>query len=278
MLEISKLPSYLSPSALNQAEKMPNFFYLTRLFNPPMERDPQPEPAAIGTMFDILIKQQLIADRFPTKVKLMSDIKSSLEIDTPEIRKKGKDIFNEYMQLAYEPEEYFDVELQHFKKIEGLSLFGKLDASVLDVSTDMEIPFDWKVSGSTSKSGVSPKKGYYQVIKGMKIKPSHKDYSSEIEMGQIDEMWATQGCTYGWLLGIPIGTEFHTRFDQIACRPKSMAIAKYRGLITEKFQEQTYNRYEKLWKEINDGTFIDRLASPIDIGLVILESLNESWI
>lgn len=277
MLKINKMPSYLSPSALNQAEKMPNFFYLTRLFDPPMKKDIQPIPAAIGTVFDIEIKKQLIADKLPNRRDKLNDIKNSLERDTSEIRKKGKDIFNEYLNLAYKPDEYIDVEMQNFKKVKDIPIFGKLDASVSDPYTKKEIPLDWKVTGSNSKSGASPKPAYYEVMEGYKKQPFHKKYYEGIKIEEIDEMWALQGCTYGWLLGYEFGQEFNVRFDQIACRPKGKKIAKYIGLVSSSFQKRSLDRYKKLWTSINDGSFINNLASKTDLGLVILNSLDETW-
>lgn len=52
---------FLSPSSINQHVSNPNTFYITRLVENKSPREPQGEAAALGSSFDLHIKQELIA-------------------------------------------------------------------------------------------------------------------------------------------------------------------------------------------------------------------------
>lgn len=277
MLEIEKLPSFISPSALMQAETQPNTFYLTRLINDGIERDPQSLAASVGSAFDYYIKVQLMEDKFPHKKSLLPKLKDGIENNNVEAHQAGKRALNYYKMGAYDPEEIHDVEIHTNGSVNGVPLYGMLDASAWDKEYDLEVPFDWKVSGYTSKTGISPKQGYYRLWEGNRPKGAHKNYYKGMPFEVIDPKWALQLCTYGWITGIPLGTPFPARIDMLSWRKNSVRTSKYRGIITEEFQEEIARKYTRLWKELNDGTFIDRLVSKREFEFVWYASLKESW-
>jgi len=277
MLEIERLPSFISPSALMQAQTQPNTFFLTRLLNDRDPREPQSLAASVGSAFDYYIKVELMQEKFKHKADLLPQLKNGIENNNVEAHQAGKRALNFYKMGAYNIDEIHDVEIHTNGSVEGVPLYGMLDASTWDEEYDMECPFDWKVSGYTSKSGISPKPGYYRLWDGNRPKTSHKKYYKDMPFDIIDPKWALQLCTYGWITGVPLGTEFPGFIDMLSWRKTKVRTSKYRGIITEEFQENTAREYVRLWKELQDGTFIDRLASPSDIEFVWHASTKESW-
>jgi len=132
--------------------------------------------------------------------------------------------------------------------------------------------------GYTSKTTTSPPPLYYRLWEGIRPRPAHKKYRDGISFEQINDKWAVQGCTYGWLMDFPIGKEFPFRVDVIIFKNKLIrCIAQYCGWITKDFQFRLLQRYRNIWKEINDGTFLNRLASTTDENLIWIASLDEAW-
>lgn len=277
MLKIERTPSYLSPSSLMMAENMPNTFYLTRLVLDPMLGVPQPLNAAVGSAFDYYIKVKLVEDRFPHKAAYLPEIKKGIETNIDEAFSAGKKAFNSYIERAYNKDEYADIEIHNNGSFEEVPITGKLDAKILDQETNLTIPFDWKMSGYTSKTGISPEQGYYRLWDGLRPKAAHKIYSTNILMNHINERWAFQTCTYGWLLGLPMYKPFPTRIDQICWRNGTVRTALYRGWITEEYQREVIMRYKKVWNSLLDGSYINNLASSRDPDLVWIAAKNESW-
>ena len=284
MIKVERLPSYLSPSALMNYESMINTFYLTRLISEPMEREPQGMAAASGSAFDCLVKLKMIEDKFSHKKKHIPELKNSVEIpgdaNKEEAFRAGETALKAYTNCgAFNINEFHDIELQLNGSLEGVPIFGKLDSSVYDLRGDKIkiIPHDWKVQGYTSKSNVSPKKGYYRLWEGIRPKPAHNLYHPEIPFELIDPKWATQVCTYGWLLGYKVGEPFYARIDALLWgSTKIRVIAQYRGLISKEFQLDLIHRYKELWRKINDGSILNELASDIE-DLVWIASKQERW-
>lgn len=276
MLKIERLPSYLSPSALSTAEKMPNTFYLSRLISDPLKREAQGLAAAVGSAFDYYIKMKLIAKKFQHKTDKLPEIKTGIETYIDEAFRAGKRAFRSYVDTAYCEEIYADVELWLNGLLEGVPLFGKLDATVFDEGK--VIPFDWKVTGYTSNTATSPAAGYYRLWEGVFPKAKHDLYESDIPFEIINEGWATQLCTYGWLMDKPYGTPFHAKVDVLVWKNGSIrCIAQYKGLITENWQKLVLYRYKRMWDLLNSGEFIKLLDSTKDENLVWIASKSERW-
>jgi len=285
MVKIERLPSYLSPSALMMAEKMPNTFFLTRLINDPIERDEQNLAAAVGSAFDYYIKMLLIEKKFPHKEKYLEELKKGIETNVTEAHTAGKKAFQIYANI-YNPNEFNNVELQLHGSLDvgnknnAIPIFGKLDATVIDIKRDPNkvLPFDWKVTGYTSKEGTSPCPGYYRLWEGIRPKAMHTNYYEDIPIETINENWATQLCTYGWLMDYKIGTPFYVRVDQLIWKNNTIrCIAQYRALVTPSFQDQVYYRYKRIWNLINSGEFIKLLASDDDENLIWISAQKENW-
>lgn len=278
MLKIERNPSYLSPSSLMQAESMPNTFYLLRLIADPIKREPQQLAAAVGSAFDYYIKMKLMEDKFQYKKVLLPDIKTGIETNINEAFIAGKIAYRAYLDSCFNIANYADVELHLDGLFNGVPIIGKLDAIVIVSGSSKAIPFDWKVTGYTAKTTMSPKPGYYRLWEGIRPKPAHKIFTDDISFEVIDKKWATQLCTYGWLMDYPIGIPFSVRVDALIWKDKKIrCIAQYRGWITEAFQQQVIIRYKNLWNSLEDGSFIKNLASSKDEDLVWITSKSETW-
>ncbi len=279
MVKIERLPSYLSPSSLMAAEKMPNTFFLSRLISDPLIREPQSLAASVGSSFDYCIKMKLMEEKFKHKKVLLPEIKRGIETNIDESFRAGKRAYKSYIESAYNEKEYANVELHLNGLLEGVPLFGKLDATCYDLKGDNSIiPLDWKVTGYTSKSTTSPPPGYFRLWEGICPKPKHKLYDPEMPIETINESWATQLCTYGWLMNKPFGKPFYARVDVLVWKNGNIrCITQYRGVITESFQNIVVHRYKRLWNLLNTGEFVNLLASRTDEELIWIASKQETW-
>lgn len=292
MLEIKKMPSYLSPSSLMKSMKQPNTFYLERLIDCNFPRERQSTAAGVGTQFDYLIKKRIIEDpkfkyidgydgSFESSKKKIDKLKEQVTCEDELLARKGGQLaLDFYRDTEYMDNNFHRIELNLQKEIEGVPILGLPDATVLYKDEDdfeWEVPFDWKVSGFTSKTGASPKKGYKRLWDGGRLKGSHKAYHKEITFDEIDSSWATQLTTYGFLLGIPIGFSYKAYIDMLCYRNGSFRIAKYEAWITSQMQRRILNNYKQIWKELKDGSYINRLVDKYDINFVWTATGDERW-
>ena len=92
MLEINRLPSSLSPTACMQAISQPNTFFLTRLIDPPYEKEPQSLAMAVGSAFDMMIKLHMIEqDGFEEKEVFLKELKDGIEGHHVEAHQAGSE-------------------------------------------------------------------------------------------------------------------------------------------------------------------------------------------
>jgi len=282
MLKIEKYIQYLSPSALITAENMPNMFYLNRLIYNKLPKEPQALNAAVGSAFDYYIKSNLMLSKFQDKKHILPNLKKGIETNQDEAFTAGKIALNAYTNVI-DLDKFTNVELHIIRPIEGIPIMGKADASTndpLDTDTDNinEYPFDWKVMGYTSTTSISPPPKYFRLWENSRPRAAHPRYVKDISILEINNYWATQLTTYGWLLGIPIGKPFPVFIDAIIFHNKFVkSIAQYRGIATSKYQEILVLRYKQVWNSIIDGSFIQRLASTKDEDLVWLAAKEEKW-
>lgn len=301
--KLEKLPYYLSPSSLWAIENTPCKFYLERLLESPDEREPQGKPAAVGSAFDYFIKihlakkmnkledlrNTLMKGLYSDEQKLLyqgrsvQDMLWQMNVE-PELRAEaagaGKLLFDEYNKamsllssgLSCWEDRYSDIEIhrEYNLRWKGMSipLFGKGDACTKSLA-----PLDWKVKGYGSDA--SPTKGYYNIWKDGAWKGPHKDYCKDITMDFIDKNYASQLCTYGWMLGILPGTTFSAEIEQIIIRGSSVKIALYRGVITRQFQFELAERYAQAWTSLRNGKFLERV--PCDIDMLRILANREGW-
>lgn len=292
---------YLSPSSLKAIEGMPNRFYMERLAVPPLKRDPQSIAMAVGSAFDAILKvyiaekgafvetlrQRLIkgiyneADRVAYANCPLNKLILELCVE-PQNRKEayeaGQYLFTKYMSNGYSSLKFLDIEIhRNFNlAVNGgvVPIFGKADALVADPEDeDYKSPLDWKVSGYGSESGKSPLPGYkWRWDSGLRTGP-HEKYVSDLPMEAISDEWALQLCTYGWMSGIPVGRRFRGIIDMFCIRKTKLCVARYIGMIGEEYQERIAQRYSNAWRSLQDGSFMDRVAShPL-----LMEASMESW-
>src|SRR4030042_5829751 len=100
---------FLSVSALNMYLTPPNKFYMIRLADEKLPRDPQSLAAAAGTMFDINVKTHLINNNL-----LCSEIVKKRLISYPWYQKEKESLtLNELLMESLEPQnkvqEIFDI-------------------------------------------------------------------------------------------------------------------------------------------------------------------------
>jgi hypothetical protein len=173
--------------------------------------------------------------------------------------------------------------------IGGVPVYGKSDACYQDTLNNVVIencPHDWKTSNPLSDN--SPKARFYNSwdFNG-KEHGSHKEYTSNMPFEEIDEGWADQLCTYGWLerispikvLNLVNGKEqrqfraFPARIHQLTARKGVLRVSEYRGIITEAHQLKVLNKYINAWKQIVSKEFLR--DKPFDI--MYAEASNERW-
>ena len=274
---------FLSVSALSMFENQPNKFFMCRLADKLLPRDPQNLAAAAGTAFDIEIKKELakglnlgskVKNRFCTlpwpqphnKYRTLNDLfLDSIEVQNriPEIMEIGKKLFHIYIKSdLYHRTTFCDIECRSLfnlkVKVSGQEKCVPLYA-ILDAIANSNYPLDFKVAGYGS--GASPKQNYFCAYDEMGI-PYKRDKwikNKDISFQDIDESWATQGCVYGWSIGkklfVPFPFEVHAIFIG---KPKkdgtrSIIICGYHGIITEEFQKMVALRLLKAWAIINTG-------------------------
>ena len=291
-LKVERKLQYMSPSSLSNSEKQPNKFYLQRLVEDRLPRDPQGIPAAIGSAVDVLIKQRLMDNGVrPEKRAFVEDtLKDSVENEEfkEEAFEIAKRVTFNYAMEAIAQTDFRDIEIHEnflFNPLNdgGIRLLGKLDCTYFDELMEVEAPHDLKCNGlnPANESTVSPKPGYYAQFKGrQQTKFGHKKYRIDIPMEEIDYGWATQLCTYGWLMGLSPKLEdsFPCRIDQITKnKAGEFLFTLFRGMITPRFQREVYDRYAAMWYDIECGHFVKRLASRYDRNAVFTMSTTESW-
>ena len=285
-LKVERIPQYLSPSSLSQAINEPNTFWLRRLQWFPFDKDPQGMAAAVGSAFDIQVKQKLWNDGIDSskRTSYEDDLNNSIEVE--ENRKPamaiGKEIMRNYKIHAYGQSNIKQVELWKHFTFHGVPFFGKLDATCIDKYTKEEIPFDWKCSGynPSAKSLIGCKPGYYCMYQGHEIKGAHKNYKKDMPFEEVDYKWAVQCCIYGWSLGLSpnLDKPFPVRIDmQTKTKSKGERTTSYRGIITPALQKAVITQAQSVWKDIKNNTFQRRIASSYCNNLNWIASLRESW-
>jgi hypothetical protein len=283
-MKIYKTVKVLSPSALIRAFTSPYTFYIDKLTNISVPREPQNMAAAAGTAFDIEVKKFLIGLGVKSSLPIAKIEESLTCINIDEAKKIGKILFDIYYESGvFRDRKFLSVE-KHLKgEVSELPIMGQLDTTVEYFSTGgkerVETVHDFKVSGYTSTSGVSPKPGYKRkytsdinLEEGAKRKKKkgwdegHKEYYEGIPFDKIDEMWALQFCMYGWLLHPDkYGEPFFVLVDSpiFNGQYKNIQIVQYEGIITPEFQARVMSKIEELFKAMIRGEWQGGLKNPV---------------
>jgi hypothetical protein len=281
-IKIYEMPKYLSPTAISQSYLQPHTFYATRLLPKEirMQREPTNMAMAVGTMFDILVKEILYKER---GIKCAVPFDEVWETKPPvhlfmEAQTAAKTLMAPYLRSRilntagfHQVEGVYD-QMYTFPDRDGkmvsIPLLGKLDAIVKDMETGMLVPLDWKCSGYSSAKGTSAKQGYRRIWDSTKNawKPAHKKYYNNMPVTDLDMGWARQFTIYVIMLneqlGVPFGTPtpvwvHHPIFNGMNKTPK---ISEYRAIATKEIQEYFWNEAVDLWHELEDGSFLNRLT------------------
>lgn len=303
-----RTPEYLSPSSLKCAEDDQEEFYFRYLAETRIPKIPQTQPMSVGSAFDAYVKSYLHHALFgenhkdSNKFQLQSLFESQVESHNRDwalvagryvfwcYKESGalSDLMLELNGAVDDPSFEFEVkgEVKGYREgvtmdVEGMVLLGKPDIRFVN-REGLHCIFDWKVNGYCGKANTSPKPGYVRCREwtpaGWAQRGCHKDAFPQVYRGiltnphkyleTVDRDWATQNCTYGWLLGEAVGAEFLSGIDQVCgngtkSTPESfpvLRIASHRCRVSESFQFETLARFQNLWKRIRSGHFFQDLS------------------
>lgn len=285
-----RTPKYLSPSSIDMWVKDREAFYVNYLSENRIDRPPQTAPMAIGSGFDAYVKNYLfsILGDVPDGFDLQTLFNSQVEEQNRHLQPECEWVFEQYkntymceglVAMLKSASEY-NFEFTEQREVEGVPLLGKPDAYLVVAGTGLIL--DWKVNGFMSKSNVSPNKGYI-LCEDMWSEGSHSRSHMTVHkdvicmeldgykftscyFDEINQGWALQLSIYGWLMGCTPGTDFLGQIDQIACsgkdrdsdgRPK-MRLARFRSLISARYQERLLGMIKDIWQRIQRGAIFDQ--------------------
>jgi len=276
-LIVERFPEYLSPSSISAAMTEPNTFFCQKLIFDRMPREPQNLAMGVGTAFDILVKERLILKGVPTWNPI-EIIRESLE--------KGKFFDESYVGANLLMKMYSNSRLigsTRWVQVEGdfhqeytfeyngkpytVPLMCKLDAVVHDDEYDMDVPLDWKCSGYASLAGATPKPGYYDRWGGAGWEGPHKNYTKNMLVTELGSDWARQFTMYGMALNKKNGIADFTEFPVYVHHPvfngknKKPQVAVYRSIVTSDFQREVWGEIVRLWEDIGEQKFLNRLTN-----------------
>ena len=291
----------LSTTSLHLFEKEREDFYRRYMSDSRPEWEPQSPAMAIGSAFDAYVKCALHHHLFGNNGGGVYDLKTLFEkqVQNEEIRQwawdAGKYAFDCYRtwgcydELLKELEQSeedpkFEFELQGV--IGGVPVVGKPD---LWYVRNIQVLYDWKVTGFCSKHAQSPKK-FYKTCRDCwgddRAKPTrgggdskpHKKYEEINYFGhnignhtidEVDKSWADQLTIYAWLSGVEVGSPVVVGLDQLACKPSPdpekerfplIRVAQHRCSIAEHWQETLLDRLQNCWDTIQSGHIFDDLT------------------
>ena len=289
-----RMPKYLSPSSISKFENDRTTFYIRYLCDHKTPRPAQKDFMSVGSAFDAFVKHQIHRDIFGEgattggqydRVKIFENQVEEHNRDLASER--GEDLFQQYIESGaygalladianspYAPEMEFTVQAD----VGGVPLLGKPDLRYI-TKDGVHVICDWKVNGSTSKTGASPFKGYSiarDVYGSNTNGKCHKAFSPITYKDVIHDSthletrcdyWADQLAIYSWLLGEKVGSEeFVVRMEQIACRPvktRDLPRAKFAthmNKIGEVYQNEVLARASQCWATIKNGHIFTELT------------------
>jgi hypothetical protein len=292
----------LSPTSLHVWESDPEDFYVRYLADERKPRDPQTGAMAVGSAFDAFVKCNLHQHLFGNDGDGEYDLDTLFDkqVEDEEIRPwawlAGEYAFNCYRtwgcydELLAELEQSeedprFEFELRG--EVGGVPLVGKPD---LWYKRNVQVVYDWKVTGFCSAHPQSPKK-FYKLCRDCwgedRAKPTrgggqpkaHKGYE-EIDhhghkigkhfLGEVNKTWADQLCIYSWMLGVEVGDDdVVVGLDQLACKPSPdveverfplIRVAQHRCRISEEWQTTLLGRLQHCWAQIQSGHIFEDLT------------------
>jgi hypothetical protein len=277
-----RLPNYISPSSLSKFEKDVDEFYIKYMAEPRPEREPQSEPASVGSAFDAVVKGNLHAALFGNN-NFEELFESQVEKHNRDFAMKaGLHVYRNYVACgAYDEllgmmdkaQEAPQFEFEANIEINGIPLMGKPDARFVN-KHGIHIILDWKVNGYCGKYNTSPTKGYKLCRDGLSWprpsrshEKSHKLYKDYIHHElKINEYyledfsidWADQLSIYGWMMGeTPGDEEVVVAIDQVVAKSNGdeplLRIAQHRSRVSSGYQNKLVTRLSDMWDSVQSG-------------------------
>ncbi len=197
-----------------------------------------------------------------------------------------QDLLIPLLEASEQPRFEFTVssEIKRMEDDSGVVLLGKPDV-YFRTKGGNQVIYDWKCNGIYSKSPTSPKKEYMKVRDGWLSVPKvgydgiianhtrshmtqHKEAFPHFHHGMmingnssfesIDPTWAAQLCTYGWLMGEAIGSDFVLGIDQLCGAPgkymePKVRVASHRSIVKSQWQFEFYDKAKSLWDKLQVG-------------------------
>ena len=193
--------TYISPSSFMAWINCPYQTYLSRLAGFLRIPNRSSKAAAIGTIFDALVKDVISKEREINQPHL--DLNRAINgivlidgVDLQECVDVATDVAKQYIKLRLHNRllnaKYLTLQQTLFKNIGGVPILGKLDAC-LD-----EIVFDWKLKGFNHIKGrATPTSGYKRRVHfTLGEQPlTHSDST----LWTSNRPWAIQMIFYNWL-------------------------------------------------------------------------------
>ena len=284
---ITRIPKYLSYSALIKFETDPDEYALRYLFTDKPIREPQGQAAGVGSAFDARVKSHMYERLYGKNYKPeLYSYESLFERQVePQNRtfcaEAGDYVFECYkisgfLQMletlcdtAIEPPRFeFDAE----RTLGGVPLLGKPDGFIRLPNGILIL--DFKVNGYCSKAATSPTAGYllckdgYVIAKQSKSNGTCHDRATPTVVngvmcsGWMEDAsveWASQLSGYAWTTGAEVGDEnFITMIHQCVAKPviglkPLLRFSLYAGPVRRGFQTHLITRYQKLWAAIQSG-------------------------
>lgn len=298
--DVRRQHSHLSPTGLALFEKNTAEFYMKYCTFNRAPREPQTQPMSVGSAFDAYVKSYIL-ERIKGKGAVPNSHQfETLFINQVEphnrdwAREHGKICFDAYKlsgaladlmleicQADKEPIFEFEVKGIVKHKLLGadfeVPITGRPDMYFHN-KEDARVVGDWKVNGYCANQAQSPRPQYVLCRDGWIGEQSrshrriHKDaqpmndrgimVNASCSMEDIDQGWATQLCTYAWLLGETVGSDFISALEQLACDPlkKQIRVASFRNLISSDYQNSVMARYVQAWSRINSDHYFPELS------------------
>lgn len=293
---VYRKPKYLSYSALTIWYKNRTEFIKRYIAPERIPREPQGQPASVGSAFDARVKSHLYEYVFGKNY--MPEVFSYDAMFASQVEPHNRDFAapaGDYVFACYEKsgmlqrlkdlcdlaieEPKFEDKLQ--ESVDGVSLLGYSDIKIR--IPDVLIVGDWKVNGFCSNSSTSPNKGYMLLGDGYKAKKQSRNHGknhsmvtvedfkglavSDTFMEDYEEAWATQTSGYAWMYGEPVGSEnWVALIHQVTAKPLPDAdypllkVSEYRSRVRKPFQEMKWRMFNKVWQCCQDGYFFPELS------------------
>lgn len=262
-------------------------FFLRYLADTKPPRVAQTEPMAVGSAFDAKVKGQLCQDLGMDGFTYEELFESQVERQNRDFaREAGEHVFEcyrycgAYRELRKLLEDSDGVKFESTAKqtVCGVPLLGKPD--LLFLFSGLQIVLDWKVKGYCSKNSISPTRNYRLCRDGQPGRQSrshgktHSGYlgrsyrgfeANTVCFSVASTEYADQLSLYGWLLGVPVGSDDAVfMIDEIVCKNAGsfqkpiLRIANHRARVEPQYQKQLLRRYRDLWETIQSGEPLDR--------------------